>query len=163
MNAVRKDVLEALRSLEIPYEMTEHPPVYTIEEMEALGLTRQGQVAKNLFLRDAKGKRHFLVVLFKDKRADLKQLQEQLHSTKLSFASEERLEKYLGLQKGAVSPLGMFNDTPAQVEVAFDRDLSQCTAIGVHPNENTATLWISFEGLQKVASATGHTIQLIDL
>ena len=80
-------------------------------------------MVKNLFLRDAKGKRHFLVVLDKDKRADLKALQEQLSCSKLSFASEERLKKHLGLSRGSVTPLGILNDAQGMVELVFDRDL----------------------------------------
>lgn len=78
-------------------------------------------MVKNLFLRDAKGKRHFLVVLDKDKRADLKALQEQLSCSKLSFASEERLKKHLGLSRGSVTPLGILNDAQGMVELVFDR------------------------------------------
>lgn len=163
MDSIQKAVTDALSAFSISYQLTEHPPVYTIEEMEALGITAQGDVVKNLFLRDAKGKRHFLVVLDKDKRADLKTLQEQLGSSKLSFASEERLEKYLGLSKGAVSPLGILNDPQGAVELVFDRDLIDRQRLGVHPNENTATLWISFDDLKKAAEATGHSIQYVAL
>lgn len=163
MDSIQKAVAEALDGLHISYEITEHPPVYTIEEMDSLGITSKGDVVKNLFLRDAKGKRHFLVVLEKDKRADLKALQEQLGSTKLSFASEERLEKHLGLSKGAVTPLGILNDFQGAVELVFDRDLIGRQRLGVHPNENTATLWISFDDLKKVADATKHSIEYVAL
>lgn len=163
MDAIQKAVVDALDALDISFEITEHPPVYTIEEMDSLGVTLNGDVVKNLFLRDAKGKRHFLVVLDKDKRADLKTLQEQLGCTKLSFASEERLEKHLNLSKGAVTPLGILNDSQGAVELVFDRDLTGRERLGVHPNENTATLWISFEDLKKVADATNHPIQYVTL
>ena len=163
MDAIQKKVTDALNSLHICYEITEHPPVYTIEEMEALGITLNGDVVKNLFLRDAKGKRHFLVVLDKDKRADLKALQEQLGCSKLSFASEERLEKHLGLSKGSVTPLGILNDSQGAVELVFDWDLTGRQRLGVHPNENTATLWISFDDLKKAAEAFGHPIQYVSL
>ena len=103
------------------------------------------------------------MVLDKDKRADLRTLQEQLGCTKLSFASEERLEKYLSLSKGAVTPLGILNDSQGAVELVFDRDLAGRQRLGVHPNENTATLWISFENLKKVADATNHPIQYVTL
>ena len=101
MSGKRKIVFDALEALSIPYEVWEHPAVYTIEEMDALGLPDPEVVLKNLFLRDAKGKQHFLVVLRKDKQADLRALGERL-GTRLSFASEERLAQYLGLEKGDV-------------------------------------------------------------
>ena len=163
MDTMQKAVTDVLDSLGIAYEVLEHPPVYTIDEMESLGITGRGDVVKNLFLRDAKGKRHFLVVLDKDKRADLKTLQEQLGCSKLSFASEERLKKHLGLSKGAVTPLGILNDAQGAVELVFDRDLTGRQRLGVHPNENTATLWISFDDLKKVAEALHHPIQYVSL
>lgn len=102
----KEKVLARLEALGIPYELTEHPAVYTIEEMDNLKITEKGDVCKNLFLRDAKGTRHFLVVLDKDKKADLKKIQEQLGSSRLSFASEERLMKHLGPQQGVRHPAG---------------------------------------------------------
>ena len=163
MNMIQKAVTDALDSLDIDYEITEHPPVYTIDEMKNLGITHKGDVVKNLFLRDAKGKRHFLVVLDKDKRADLKAIQEQLSCSKLSFASEERLKKHLGLSRGSVTPLGILNDAQGMVELVFDRDLIGRRRLGVHPNENTATIWISFDNLKKISQAFHHPIQYVSL
>ena len=152
MNMIQKAVTDALDSLDIDYEITEHPPVYTIDEMKNLGITHKGDVVKNLFLRDAKGKRHFLVVLDKDKRADLKALQEQLSCSKLSFASEERLKKHLGLSRGSVTPLGILNDAQGMVELVFDRDLIGRRRLGVHPNN-----------LKKISEAFHHPIQYVSL
>lgn len=156
-------VYQKLKELKIEYSLTEHEAVYTIEEMDKLGISWEGDVVKNLFLRDAKGKRHFLIVLDKDKKADLEGIREQLASTALSFASEERLNKYLQLTKGAVSPLGILNDTDCMVEVYFDKDLVGREKLGVHPNDNTATLWISFDNLKRIIEATGHMIKYISI
>lgn len=156
-------VYQKLIDLKIEYSVTQHEAVYTIEEMDAAGISSQGDVVKNLFLRDAKGKRHFLVVLEKDKKADLDDIREQLGSTKLSFASEERLDKYLSLSKGAVSPLGIINDLDSSVEMVFDKDLIGKQKIGVHPNDNTATLWISFDKLKYLIEETGHSIRYIEI
>ncbi|MDD2482487.1 MAG: prolyl-tRNA synthetase associated domain-containing protein, partial [Lutispora sp.] len=119
----KQKVYEKLDAMSINYEVINHPAVYTIEEMDNLGITAKADICKNLFVRDAKGKKHYLIVLCKDKRADLSNLASQIGSTKLSFASDERLDKYLGLKKGAVSPLGIINDTNKDVEVVFDKDL----------------------------------------
>ena len=100
------------------------------------------------------------MVLDKDKRADLKALQEQLSCSKLSFASEERLKKHLGLSRGSVTPLGILNDAQGMVELVFDRDLIGRRRLGVHPNENTATIWISFDNLKKISEAFHHPIQI---
>ncbi len=159
----KQQVIEYLDEKGIPYDMMEHPPVYTIEDMEKLHITDQGDVCKNLFLRDAKGKRHFLVTLCKEKRADLKQIQQLLGCTKLSFASEERLQQYLGLTKGSVTPLGILNDQDCCVEMVFDRDLQGRDRLGIHPNDNTATLWISFEHLMDLVKQHGNTIHMLEL
>ncbi|MEM1484632.1 prolyl-tRNA synthetase associated domain-containing protein [Oscillospiraceae bacterium PP1C4] len=161
--AHREAVFARLGELEIPYEVTEHPAVFTIEEMDKLGVTLNGDVCKNLFLRDAKGRRHFLVVLQKDKHADLKSIEAQLGCSRLSFASAQRLESHLGLHQGEVTPLGIVNDTAAAVEVVFDRDLVGKTSLGVHPNENTATVWISFEHVKRLVEHNGNIIHYVNI
>ena len=157
----REKVFEFLDSLEIDFEVTNHPAVFTIEEMNQLNLQQHGHVCKNLFLRDAKGKRHFLVVLCKDKKADLINLQEQLGCSRLSFASEERLNKYLRLNKGEVSPLGIINDDSRSVEVVFDSELADKQKLGVHPNDNTATVWLSFDALKKIMEHRGNEVRYV--
>jgi Ala-tRNA(Pro) deacylase len=157
----REKVLQKLDDMNIAYTLAEHPAVYTIEEMERLGIA--GDVAKNLFLRDAKGARHFLVVLPKDKQADLKSISAQLGCSRLSFASEERLEKYLKLTKGSVSPLGILNDPDGNVEIVFDKDLAKTKRLGVHPNDNTATVWMSLDDLHDIVKRNGNTIHFIEL
>lgn len=161
--SAQEKVFEKLNELDIKYEVVNHPAVFTIEDMDDLNITEQGDVCKNLFLRDEKGKRHFLVVLDKDKKADLKNIQKQLGSTRLSFASAERLDKYLKLQKGEVTPLGVINDEEGAVEVVFDNDLVGKTKLGVHPNDNTATVWISFEDLKKVIDQNGNKIKYLSI
>ena len=162
-NIDKHQVLHKLDSLRISYEVTEHTAVYTIEEMDKAGLPYSEAVCKNLFLRDAKGKRHFLVVLSKEKRADLVALQTQLGCTKLGFASEERLFTFLQLEKGAVTPLGILNDSLHAVEVVFDRDVVGRPRLGVHPCVNTATVWISFDDLLRVIEENGNTVHTVDL
>ena len=161
--SAKEEVFERLKELNINYEVMNHSAVYTIEEMDDLGITAQGNVCKNLFLRDEKGKRHFLVVLDKDKKVDLKSIQKQLGSTKLSFASAERLEKYLKLQKSEVTPFGVINDKDCAVEVAFDKMLQGKTRLGVHPNDNTATVWIAFEDIKKVVGLNGNKMKYLTI
>lgn len=159
----QQKVFEKLDELNIKYEVINHPAVYTIDEMKDLGITNLDHVCKNLFLRDYKGKRHFLVILAKEKQADLKKIREQLGTTALSFASEERLKKYLQLGKGAVTPLGVINDMNCAVEVIFDEDLVGESSLGFHPNENTATVWISFDDIKKVIEQNGNTIAYVTI
>ena len=98
---------------------------------------------------DAKGKRHFLVTCDEKKKVDLKALGRTLGAGNLSFASEERLEEHLGLKQGSVSPFGLMNDPDHTVEFFIDKDLSRCKSLGIHPLENTATVFLSFKDLDK--------------
>ncbi|HMM19700.1 MAG TPA: prolyl-tRNA synthetase associated domain-containing protein [Selenomonadales bacterium] len=159
----QQKVYQKLDELHIPYEVMNHPAVFTMEEMDELGITRHGDVCKNLFLRDAKGKRHFLVVLNKDKQANLKDIRDQLGCTPLSFASEERLAKHLQLSNGAVTPLGVINDASHAVEVVFDKDLVGKVKLGIHPNDNTATVWIAFDQLKKLIEHNGNPIAYVTI
>lgn len=149
MEDVKKKVYDALDKMKIKYEVVEHEPVYTMEDMDRLGLTKKGTLCKNLFLRDSKGKRHFLVTADENTKVDLKSLGRQLGAGNLSFASEERLEKYLGLKQGSVTPFGLMNDTDHAVEFFIDKSLSKCKSLGIHPLENTATVFLSYKDLDK--------------
>ncbi len=140
------------------YTITRHPVAYTYEDMVNLGVTEKGEVCKNLFLRDAKGKRHFLVVMCGRKSADLKTLAEKIGSTALGFASEGRLTRYLNLSRGEVTPFGVLNDTESKVEVVFDTDLITTPFIGVHPNTNTITVWISYQDIKRIVTACGNSV-----
>lgn len=155
-------VYDALSKMGISFQSIEHQAVFTVEEMKLLEFPANSQVAKNLFLRDAKGKRHFLIVADADQPVNLKQLEQVLGSTRLSFASEERLQKYLGLTKGSVSPMGLINDTGHAVELYFDKALCETELIGVHPNDNTATMFLDFENLHRFFNETGHSVNFVD-
>ena len=157
----KQEVKVFLEEKNIPFEWIEHKAVYTIEDMEELGLEDMNETAKNLFLRDQKGKRHFLVVIRADKQANLKELGEKLGVGKLSFASEERLEKYLGLKKGAVTPLGILNDKNCVVEVFFDEDFIGMDKIGVHPNDNTASVYLKTEDVLNIIREHGNALEIV--
>lgn len=118
----REAVLGALDAAGIPYRMVEHEAAHTVEAMDRLHLDGGESIPKNLFLRDAKGRRHFLLVADKDCAVDLRALRAILGTSALSFASEERLARFLKLEKGAVTPLGVLNDEERAVEVIFRRE-----------------------------------------
>ncbi len=150
-------VYSYLEEQKIPYEVTEHEAVYTMDDMVALGLDKQGSICKNLFLKDNKGKRHFLIVADNDTKINLKELGEKAGIGKVSFASPERLKTYLGVEAGCVSPMGLLNDSEHLVEVILDQKLQGKNRLGVHPNEHTATLWISWQNLIKVLKSLGNS------
>ena len=150
-----------LDGMGISYEVEEHAPVFTIDEMRELGI--KGSVCKNLFLRDAKGRQHFLVVLPGDRQADLGALAAALGSSKLSFASEERLMKHLGLTKGSVIPLAVIQDPDHTVQVLLDESLTGMDRLGVHPLVNTATLWISGADLLRFVRSCGNPVKIVSI
>lgn len=154
----REAVAAYLTQMGVSYEEVQHKAVYTMAEMEQEGIDRLGMVCKNLFLKDDKGRQHFLVVLAQDKSADLKALAKQLGSRPLGFASEERLYKYLGLQKGEVTPLGILNDEERAVTVVLDRSLQEQPKLGVHPNDNHYTIWLSCAALCQVIENHGNPL-----
>lgn len=159
---MKEEVLKKLKDLNINYKMVEHTPVYTIEDMDALGdIFSNAKICKNLFLRDQKGKRHFLIVVPEEKRVPLSELPSKIGSTKLSFASEERLMKYLKLTPGAVTPLAVINDEENAVEVFLDEELKKEKLLGVHPCENTATILITVQDLEKYINSCNNKYKYI--
>lgn len=118
---------------------------------------------KNLFVRNTKGNKHYLVILEGSKKADLKKLATQIGSTKLSFASKERLFKHLMLLPGSVSPFGLINDEDKQVEVVIDKDLISLNEIGFHPNNNEATVTLSFNDFEKFLKWCGNKFSCVKI
>ena len=162
MDAKQK-VYELLHALQIPYRSAEHPAVFTIEQMEALQLDGANNIVKNLFVRDDKKTKFFLLVMRKEKKADLKSIRQQLGSRPLSFASENLLMEKLGLTSGAVTPLGILNDDSRCVEVVLDQDLKKLDEIGVHPNDNTATVWLRLSDLETVIQNHGNPFSYLPM
>ncbi len=161
---MKEKVLKKLQELNINYKEIEHTPFYTIEEMDQLGnIFENAKICKNLFVRDQKGKRHFLVVLPEEKRAPLAEIADKIGSTKLSFASSERLMKYLKLEPGSVTPLSVINDETNEVEVIFDEELKNEELLGVHPCVNTATVLITPEDLEKYVLAVNNKLKYIKI
>jgi len=158
---MEEQVYRFLEEKGISYTRYEHPPVYTVEEAEKYWKDIEGAHTKNLFLRNNKGNRHYLVVLERSKNAALNELSEKLGAGKLSFASDRRLEKYLGLESGAVSPFGLMNDHDNQVEVVLDKDLQKFETVNFHPNVNTATVSLSYNGFQAFLEACGNKVTYI--
>ncbi len=157
------DIEAFLRDHGVEFQRVEHPAVFTCEEAEGLCPPMPGAHTKNLFLRDRKGIRHFLVVVGYRTSVDLKGLKDLLGADKLSFASEERLRSHLCVTPGAATLLGLACDTAHAVELVVDRGVWEAEAVLCHPLVNTATLSISHAGLQHFLAATGHTARVIDV
>jgi len=156
-------VYDLLNELSIPFEIIEHEAALTVEEMEGVLPEMDAQVCKNLFLRDQKGKQHYLVVMAKEKPFNLKQFEEKQGLGKMSFASEKRLMKYLDVPSGSVSPFGLINDDNDHVILYIDTDLKSAGKVGVHPNVNNATITFSSSDLEKYLKSLDNDIYWVEL
>jgi len=154
-------VYARLAELGIAYTRHEHPPVATVEEAARHWADIDATHCKNLFLRNQKGNRHYLVVIVHSKKADLRAVADQIGDGKLSFASPERLMSHLGLTPGSVSPFGLINDRARTVRVVLDRDLKAATRVSFHPNINTATVTIGAGDFDRFLAACGNTVQYV--
>jgi Ala-tRNA(Pro) deacylase len=156
-------VVAHLEKLAIPFTRHEHPPVATVEEAAEHWADIDATHCKNLFLRNQKGNRHYLVVLTASKKADLRAVADQIGDGKLSFASPERLMTHLGLTPGSVSPFGLINDREHAVRVVLDRDFQTATRLAFHPNINTATFTIAAADFARFLSACGNHVQHVTI
>ena len=160
---VRTPVFEKLGALGIPYLLHEHPPVFTAEEAAAHWKDIPGKAVKNLFLRNKKGDRHYLVILGIEKQADLRHLVKVIGDDRLSFGSPERLMKYLGVTPGSVSPFGLINDSECAVRVIVDSDLRSEERLIFHPNDNTASVTIAGSDFVRFLEQQGNTVRWVKL
>ena len=161
MSDRRAPVYAALSALGIQYELFEHPPVFTAEEAALHWATIPGAPVKNLFLRNKKGDRHYLVILGIEKQADLRQLVKVIGDDRLSFGSPERLQRYLGVTPGSVSPFGLIHDATHSVRVIVDSDLKNAERLIFHPNDNTASLTISGADFVRFLERQGNAVRWV--
>jgi len=157
------DLMEFLSKHGIHLVRHEHPPVMTVEESLRLVPKFPGAKTKNLFLRDKKGRRHFLVTVPHDKAVDIDAVAELIGVNGLGFGSEERLSRYLGIRPGSVSLLALANDEARAVEFVIDKALWEAEAVHAHPLVNTATMVIPHADLERFLAATGHEARVIDV
>ncbi|MDR0905175.1 MAG: prolyl-tRNA synthetase associated domain-containing protein [Oscillospiraceae bacterium] len=155
-------VCDLLNSRGIDFNYVEHKAVFTIEDMLGLDLPEFDAVAKNLFVRDDKKRNYYLIVVRHEKKVELKAFSEKIGSSKLSFASENDLGAILGLQKGAVTPFGVLNDAEHRVRVLIDKSFDG-SRIGIHPNDNTASVWLYTADLVEVIKQHGNRVEFIEL
>ncbi|HVX42089.1 MAG TPA: prolyl-tRNA synthetase associated domain-containing protein [Gemmatimonadaceae bacterium] len=155
------DIYALLAELGISYDRYDHAPVMTCEEADAAVPERDAAHTKNLFLRDKRGRRHLLVVTTCAKSVDLKRLAAQMDADNLSFASPERMAKYLGVSPGAVTILGLANDVEHSVELIVDADVWNAATWRAHPLVNSATLVLKKPDIVKFLSHTGHAPRVV--
>ena len=137
--------------------------MFNCEEAKLLDLEIEGVATKNLFLKDRKGKRHFLVVVIDSKVIDLKSLSNLLDVNSLSLASSERLEKYLGTEAGSVSILDILKDSNNEVELIIDESILSYDSLQCHPLTNTATLDIPISDIKRLFEHYQRTFKAVQL
>jgi Ala-tRNA(Pro) deacylase len=157
------EVYETLLKLNIPFQYIGHPPAPNIEIAKQYWQGHDAQHCKNLFFRNHKGNKHYLVIFDCDKNLAIHDIEKMLKQGKLTFASEQRMQRYLGLKPGSVSVFGLIHDTTDHVHVFIDINLQLAKKISFHPNENTASLIISFTDLLRYLNYTGNSYEFIEL
>ena len=138
----RQKVFDWLDSHGIAYTWYEHPEAPTIEIARRYWRDDGSKHCKNLFFHD---------------------LERRLRQGKLSFASEQRMERWLGLRPGSVSPFGLINDPEHHVHLFLDRNLERFPAYSFHPNDNRATVVVSRSEFLRYLAAVGNTYEFIEL
>ena len=159
----RQKVFDYLDAHQIRYDWYEHPEAPTIEIAREHWRADGSTHCKNLFFRNHKGNRHYLVVFDSEQSMAIHDLEQRLKQGKLSFASEQRMERWLGLRPGSVSPFGLVNDTENHVHLFLDANLQKESSLSFHPNDNTATVVISQEMFQRYLEAVGNSYEYIEL
>lgn len=161
---MKQEIYGYLKENNIWHEITEHSAVYNMEELEAVALPYPDADAKNLFVRDDKRRSYYLITVKGDKRVDLKEFRRTWGTKPLTFVKPEELAEILGLIPGAVSPFGLLNDSERKVVFYIDAAFLRGTGlIGIHPNDNTATVWLKAEDLVRIIGEHGNEVHEVEL
>lgn len=158
----KQETYDYLTAHGITYEVTEHAAVFNMEELDAVKLPYPDCDAKNLFVRDDKKRNYYLITVRGDKRVDLKVFRKTHGLRNLSFASSDDLMDIMKLIPGAVTPLGLLNDEERKVTLYLD-DAFEGGLVGVHPNDNTATVWLRASDLERVIKEHGNTVNVVEI
>lgn len=160
----KQEIYDYLKEKNIWHEITEHEAVYNMKELSQIDIPYPEGDAKNLFLRDDKKRNYYIITVKGDKRVNLKEFRQKNNTRSLSFASENDLMIIMNLIPGSVTPLGILNDKEIKVEVFIDKDFIESPGlIGIHPNDNTATVWLKTEDLINVIKEHGNKVNIVQI
>ena len=160
----KQAIYDLLKEKGIRYDVVAHPAVFDMEALGELDLPHAEYNAKNLFVRDDKKRNYYLITVRGEKRVDLKDFRKKQGTRRLSFASPEDMEALLGLTPGSVSPLGLLNDREHRVHYYLDQDLAGEEAlVGMHPNENTASIWLKPADLIALIQEHGNEVTVVEI
>ncbi len=158
----KAEIYQYLTGKGISYEVTEHGAVYNMEDLATMDLPYPDSDAKNLFVRDDKKQNYYLITVKGEKRVNLKEFRKAHGLRNLSFASPDDLMAIMGLIPGAVTPLGLLNDEEKKVIFYLDQELED-SLIGVHPNDNTATVWMQSKDLMMLLKEHGTEVHVVEI
>jgi Ala-tRNA(Pro) deacylase len=159
----QKELYTILETLGIQFEYHEHPPLATIDEAIIHWKDYNSGKCKNIFFRNHKGDRHYLVILDHLRQLNIRDLEKRLRQGKLTFASDQRLKKYLGVEPGSVSPFGLINDHEKHVHLFIDEKLKEYDRLTFHPNNNDASIIVTKSDFLKFLDHTGNSFEFISL
>jgi Ala-tRNA(Pro) deacylase len=160
----KQEIYDFIKSKNIWYEITEHDAVFNMDEVANIELPYPQRDGKNLFVRDDKKRNYYLITVKGNKRVDLKKFSKENQIRRLSFASGSDLKEILNLIPGSVTPLGLLNDEEHKVIFYLDEDFFlDNQIIGVHPNENTATLWLKASDLVELIRVNGNPFHIVKI
>jgi Ala-tRNA(Pro) deacylase len=154
---------EILDELGVNFDYYEHPPVPTVSEATKYWEGIDSTHCKNLFFRNHKGNKHYLVIIECSQNLNIRDLEQRLKQGKISFASPIRMKKYLGIEPGSVSIFGLIHDLNHHVHVFLDENLKKSQKISFHPNLNTASIVVDFKDFEKFLNWTGNNFEYIEL
>ena len=158
----KEETYKYLTNHQVEYEITEHKAVFNMEELGDVELTYPEWDAKNLFVRDGKKHNYYLITVRGSKRVDLKEFSKKQGLRRLSFASADDLLAIMKLTPGSVTPLGLLNDSECKVHFYLDSQFKG-NKIGVHPNDNTATVWLEADALVSLVKEHGNKVDLVEI
>lgn len=160
----KQELYDFLKNKNIAFEITDHPAVYNMADVADIEIPYPDGDAKNIFVRDDKKRNYYLITLKADKRVNLKEFKEQNKTRSLSFASPDDLMSIMGLTPGTVTPFGLLNDKDSIVHFFIDNELvGESKHIGVHPNDNTATIWLKTDDLLNIIGEHGNDIHIVNI
>lgn len=160
----KQEIYDFIKNKNIWYEITEHKAVFNMDELSEIEIPYPEYDAKNLFVRDDKKRNYYHITVKGNKRIDLKEFRNDNNTRPLSFASEQDLMSIMNLIAGSVTPLGLLNDNELKVIFYLDKDfLNDKQIIGVHPNDNTATLWLKVTDLIDIIKEHGNQVNVVEL
>ncbi len=160
----KQEIYGYLKETGIWHEITEHAAVFNMEELDAVELPYPDCDAKNLFVRDDKRRSYCLITVKGDKRVDLKEFRKTYGTKPLTFVKPDELSEILGLMPGAVSPFGLLNDAEKKVVFYIDAAFREDPGlIGIHPNDNTATVWLKAGDLIRIIENHGNEVHVVEI